>query len=417
MKIHRALVCWCLAASFGVGCSGDDATAVAELEPSSVTAPSTPVTPPPPAPLYVGATRVFTPEGSQGYLFAVPSLDSDASVDLRRSVEIQDAWVFGSPGPDFFTATIFEPTIVRWHVTPEGEFVKGPTLSFANQGVSGTYTAAATPLYSDEKSYFVDAGSLQVVVWNPREMVFLRTIQLPEAPMPGFEPTAELTVRDGQVLVSMMWTSADSGFTRNGDRVRLVAIDPATDTISQVTDDTRCASLSPAGVTSDGTAYFSPWDYHAAVRGVFGQGFGSASCGLRVIPAASTLDQGYDVDLSALVGGRPAGGLQLLNDEEALLHVWHDELVDAAPETWSEQRSEPGYKWYRWRLGSAEATELPDQAPSAEGSAWRSVDGRVISFANNAEYSETTLISLDDTGRGQPGLIVPGWIVTMLKAY
>jgi hypothetical protein len=28
-------------------------------------------------------------------------------------------------------------------------------------------------------------------------------------------------------------------------------------------------------------------------------------------------------------------------------------------------------------------------------------------------YSETTLIALDDAGRGQPGLVVPGWIVTI----
>ncbi|HTV24820.1 MAG TPA: hypothetical protein VMG12_39275, partial [Polyangiaceae bacterium] len=419
-----------LALLLAAGCGGNDQTAVApagaagqgappanEGAPPSTNDPSTDTPDAPPGPLYVGATRVFSPDSSQGYLFAVPSLGSDGVVDLRRSVEIQDAWVFGNPGPDFFTATIFEPTIVSWHVTAEGNFVKGPTLSFANQGVAGTYTAASTPLYSADKSYFVDSGSLQVVVWTPREMVFLRTIELPEPPMPGFEPTAELTIRDGQVLVSMMWTSQDSGFTKNGDFVRLVAIDPVTDTVSDVTDDTRCASLSPAGVTSDGTAYFSPWDYHAAVRGVFGAGFGSASCGLRVIPSASALDQGYDIDLSALVGGRPAGGLQLLDDQEALLHVWHEELVAATPETWSDQRFEPGYKWYRWRLGTNEATELPDQEPSAEGSGWRRLDGKTISFANNAEYTETTLLELDDSGHGQPGLSVPGWIVTMLRAY
>lgn len=407
-------------------CAGEDTTSVVfPLAPDGVEAEAIAPEPPaaeppplpPPAPLYVGATRVFSPEGSNGYLFSVPSLGSDATVDLSRSVELVDAWVFGAGGPDFFTATIFEPTIIRWHVTAEGTFEKGPTLSFANQGVGGTYTAASTPMFAEDKAYFVDASSMQVVVWNPRDMVFLRTIELPAPIIVGFEPSAELAIRGDQVLVSVMWSSPSSGFTENADHVRLIAIDPLTDTVSQVTDDTRCASLSPAGVTSDGTVYYGPWDYHAAVRGVFGDGYGSASCGLRVVPAASALDAGYEIDLSSLVGGRPAGGLQLLNDEEALLHVWHEELLGATTESWVDQRFEPGYKWYRWRLGSSEATELPDQVPSAEGSAWRVLDGKVISFSNDAEYTETTLVELDDTGRGRPGLVVPGWIVTMLRAY
>lgn len=422
----------------GVACGGEDSTSVQTLalegeapsapepaapEPSdSEPSDSEPLDPGPiepepsePEPLYVGATRVFSAGSSLGYLFAVPSLGSDGTVDLARSVELADAWVLGSGGPDFYTTTIFEPTIKSWHVTPEGKFEERATVSFVNEGVTGTYTAASVPLFSEEKSYFVDPGSLQVVVWSPRDMVFIRTIELPAPDVPGFSPLADIAVRDDRVLVSIFWQSEDN--TRNGDFVRLIAIDPVTDTIAEVSDDTRCGSFSPAGVTTDGTIYYSPWDYHTVLRGVFGAGYGTASCGLRVVPGAGTLDDAYEVDLSALVGGRPAAGLQLLDDERALIHVWHQELVDATPDNWQETRFAPGYKWYSWSIGSSEATELPDQAPGAEGSGWRVIDGKVISFANNAEYSETTLIELDETGRGRPGLVVPGWITTMLRAY
>jgi hypothetical protein len=418
-------------ALLALACGGEDATSVVAAplappgngpesnpgsDPSDVPAevPDVPA-PTPPAPLYVGATRVFSADSSNGYLFAVPSLGAEARVDLGQAVELSDAWVFGNGGPDFFTATLFEPTIKAWHVTSDGRFIEGPTVSFVNEGVTGTYTAASTPLFSEDKSYFVDPGSLQVVVWNPRDMTFIRSIELPTADLPGFSPLAELTVRDGRVLVNIFWQSEDN--TRMGDFVRLVVIDPATDTIVEQNDDSRCGSFSPAGVASDGTTYYSPWDYHTVTRSVFGDGYGAASCGLRVIPAAGSLDSSYEVDLSALVGGRPAGSLSLLGDDQALLHVWHQELVGATPETWGDTRFAPGYKWYRWRIGSTEATELPDQAPSAEGSAWRLLDGKVISFANNAEYSETTLIELDATDHGRPGLAVPGWIVTMLRAY
>ena len=246
-------------------------------------------------------------------------------------------------------------------------------------------------------------------------MTFIRTIELPAPEVAGRQPLAEIAIRPDRVLVSIFWQSDDN--TRTGDFVRLIAIDPETDTIAEVSDDPRCGSFSPAGVTSDGTVYYSPWDYHTVLRGVFGAGYGSGSCGLRVIPGAGSLDQTYEVDLSALVGGRPAAGLQLLGDDRALIHVWHDELVNATPDNWTDTRFAPGYTWYSWQLGSSEATELPDQSPGTEGSGWRVLDGKVISFAPNAEYSETTLIELDASGRGQPGLTVPGWITTMLRAY
>jgi hypothetical protein len=405
-----------LASALLAACSGEDATEV-EVPGGEVQAPALPLTPgqPEPSPLYVGATRVFSADSSIGYLFAVPSLGADAEVDLSRAVELNDAWVFGKDGPDFYTATIFEPTIKAWHVQSDGSFVEGPTVSFVNEGVTGTYTAASIPLFSEDKSYFVDPGSLQVVVWNPRDMTFIKTIPLPAPELAGFSPLAELTVRDDRVLVSIFMQSEDN--TRTGQFIRLIAIDPRTDEIVEQNDDARCGSFSPAGTSGDGAIYYSPWDYHTVLRSVFGEGYGSASCGLRVIPPAGSLDTAYEVDLSSLVGGRPAASLQLLGGDQALLHVWHQELVNATPETWADTRFEPGYKWYRWTIGSAEATELPDQAPSAEGSAWRVVDGKVISFANNAEYSETTLIELDDTDHGRPGLRVPGWIVTMLRAY
>jgi hypothetical protein len=420
----RALAAGAVSLASALACSGQDATdvePVADAPSGSTTPPPQPLTPEQPpvdtpeARLYVGATRVFGPDTSNGYLFAVPTLDATSTVDLSRAVELEDAWVFGPGGADFYTATLFEPTIKAWHVTPEGTFVEGPTVSFVNAGVGGTYTAASTPWFSDDKAYFVDATSLQVVVWNPRAMEFIRTIELPAEPIVGLEPRAELAITRDRVLVSVFWSSADS--TRNGDYVRLISIDPATDTISDVIDDARCASFSPAGASTDGTTYYSPWDFHVATRSVFGPGYGSASCGLRVLPAQAALDEAYELDLSTLVGGRPAAGLQLLGDRDALLHVWHEELVQATPETWSDRRFAAGYTWYRWQIGSLTATELPDQAPSAEGSAWRVIDGKPISFANDSEYTETTLLELDETDHLRPCLKVPGWIVTMLRAY
>jgi len=371
----------------------------------------------PAAPVYIGATRIFDPNGSTGLMFSVPSLAAGTPVDLGQAVEMTDAWVFGPLDQYFYTATIFEPTLQRWELSETGAFIPGPVVSFANEGVGGTYTAAFTPIYAANKSYFVDSVSAQVVVWDPTSMTFLGTIPLPiEAEVTGdLAPTMDITVRDDVVLVSMFWASEESWFTEFGSFVRVVAIDPLTDTVISTQDDPRCESLAPGGTTTDGTTYFSPWDYHATVRAVYGEGFGADSCSLRIVAPGASFDTAYQVDLGALVGGRPAGGLTLINDQEALIHVWHSELVPATPETWVDQRFLPGYKWYRWTLGAPAAVELPNQVPNSEGGEWKRLDGRTVTYAANEEFSETTLHELTATGELAPMLTVPGWTVQLIR--
>lgn len=375
-------------------------------------------------PVYVGATRVFTVDNtSQGYLYRFSSLEPDETVDLKQAREIDDALVFGDAKPYFYTATIFSPTIQQWSLDDAGDFVPGPVVSFANEGVMGTYSAGLTPIFSDEKSYFVDSDSAQVVVWNPKEVTFIKTIpidvSLPEdheGPA-DLTPTLEISVQKDRLLVSVFWNSFESGWTKFASFSRLVAIDPETDEVTRVTDETRCQSLSPVGTTSRGTTYYAPWDYHVAARAVFGDEHGVASCGLRVASTAQSYDEDYEVDLSALVDGRPAGTAFLMNDDAMLLHVWHEELSTATPENWTESgRWDSSYQWYRWSIGDDRAELLPNQPPSGEGGSWAKLDGRLISYSANPEYSETTLVELDADGTSTELLRIPGWTATAIRA-
>jgi hypothetical protein len=254
-------------------------------------------------------------------------------------------------------------------------------------------------------------------------MTFVRTIPidvvLDDAPASAdLSPTLGLAVRQDRVLVSVFWASQESEWTEFGHKSRLLAIDPATDQVVEVDEETRCETLSPAGVGSDGTAYLTPWDYHTVVRSVFGEGRGSSPCLMRVVPPAGSFDDGYDVDLSDLVGGRPAGSAHLLNDDELLVHAWHDELLAPTPEGWLDgQRFEPGYKWHRWRVGEATASEIPDQAPSSEDSAGVTViDGTFYFYSPDAEFSATTLLALSDAGRFERRIEIPGWSASVIRA-
>lgn len=368
-------------------------------------------------PKYIGTTRVFgADDTSVGYLFGVDSIDS-GKVDLKKAVELKaDAIVFGDADPYFFAASVFEPEITRWELSDEGEFVQGPTVSFANEAVGGTYSAAFTPLFSKNKSYFVDETSGQVVVWDPSKVEFIKTItidtSLPDGTEPlDLTPTMNLAVREDSLLVTVFWNSQASGWTEMGPFSRLVVVDTETDEVVEQQDDERCQSSAPAGATADGAVYFSPWDYHVAARGVYGDDeHGSASCGLRVLGDANEFDAEYEIDLSELVGGRPAGSMKLLDGERALLHVFHEELGDATADNWiNDRRWTAGYKWYLWNLGEDEATELPDQTASGEGGEWVEVDGRWLSASPNSEYTETTWTELEDNGATTKRLVVPGF--------
>lgn len=361
---------------------------------------------------YLGATRVFGPDSSSGYLFSVDSLDASSTVDLSTAIEIDDAWVFGDANPYFFTATIFSPEITQWSIDESGAIVRGPTVSFINEGVGGTYTAAFTAMYAEDKSYFADSTSMQVVVWDPSAMQFVKTIPIPTEDIPGYFPWIYLVVREHDIVANIYFQSDD--LVHFQPFVRTVVIDPETDTVVETHDDDRCGSLGIAGLASDGTIYYSAVDYNATIAGVFGEGYGASSCAFRVQPGEGSLDESFTVDLSSLVGGRPAGSAYLVDDDELIFHVWNDWLVDATPENFEDTRFEPGYTWYRWRIGSDTATELPDQLPSTEGGDFATIGGRVYAFRANADYSETSVARFEDDGHFTSGLTVPGWIVKMI---
>ncbi len=371
-------------------------------------------------PLYVGSSRVFDPSGSgsNGYLYAFRSIAKGTSVSLTQATEIEDAWVFGDAKPYFYTAGVFVPTIQRWTVATDGKLAPGPVLNLTNQGVMGAHSAAGVPLFSATKAYFVDTASAQVVIWNPRDMTFLKTIPITledQGALMG-RMDANVAFRDGKAFVTAYWASQASMWTQYGAAARLFVIDTATDTLLSQAEVSSTSSLGYAGTDKDGTIWYSPWDYHAAVRGVFGTGYGAASRGVRVKNGATAVD-GTDVDLSALVGGRPAGGMILIDDSTALLHVWHNDLVNASASNWSDTRFQPGYLWHRWKIGEASAPELPNQKPNTEGGEWKPLDGKTVSYSPDDAYANTTLWQLEADGSQTELLTVPGWTINFVRAY
>jgi len=408
-----------------VACSGaDDRTSIggAPVDGSSLdgTASNGPAEAAP-GPLYVVSARVFDDngDGETGYLTTVASLAAGTTYDFDDAIEIAGGGAaFGREGDTgFYFAAGSEPTITRWEIGADGSFVPGAVLSFANLGLGNVGSAPYSPIYSADKSYFVDQGQQLIVIWNPSTMELIGTIPLNLGTRDNLSPVvhSDLTVRGDRIFAAVWWSDADD-WTRLGDTAQLIAIDPVTDQVVSQADETRCNQMVLAGLASDGTAYFSNRSAFTLPRLIFGDGFGVDSCAMRVVPPGERFEDGYDVDLGALVGGRPAGDFALVNDGVAFIRVFHPELVGpTTPENFDVVSNEAGFKWWRWQIGDARASEVEGQLPAANTVQVRSVDGKVYALNYAADFSSTTLDEFGADGTLTPGLSGPGAVYNVVR--
>jgi hypothetical protein len=414
--VSLLMSCWCT-----FGCSGSDTVVIDATAPPSTEVGS--VAPPESASgaQYVISTRVFSPDLATevGYLTTVPSLEAGSTYGLDNAVELPDSGIaFNRHGdPWVYWASGTEPTITRWEVAADGSFTRGPSMSLANLGLVDASAAADSPIFSADKSYFVDQAQGTIIIWNPSTMTLLGTIPLDVGTGGPLSPIVFSTLGvNGDRLFASMYSWSDQDWTRMGDSARLFVIDASSNTVLRSVDESRCNQLALGGVASDGTAYFSSRSYFTLPRLVFGDGYGAASCSLRVVPPGEEFDAGFDVDLSSLVGGRPAGDFTLVNDDTAFIRVWHTESVSKPTrDNWDTMRNEAGFRWWRWRIGAPSAEEIIDQSSAANTVQLRRVDDRVYALRYTPDYSETTLEELRADGTIVPGLSGPGGIYGVLR--
>jgi hypothetical protein len=373
-------------------------------------------------PLYIVTTTVSTGDTDQGYLVSLRSFDEGTTFDVSDAIEVPDSTIAGKTGGGYlYVGSSAEPTITRWELQDDDSLEPGPTLSLVNFGLSRA-SVGDELFYSPQKAYLPDDANQQLVIWNPQAMEIVGTIPLGVDAEGDLQPSMSVTVRQDRVIVIVSWQGDfDGDWSLFGNRVRVISIDPETDSVVSAVDEPRCNYMFWGSTASDGTAYFSPLSYYAPIRSMLGDERGVDSCGLRIVPPDTDFDAGYEVSLSDLVGGRPAGNLFLVDDRVAFLRVWHSELVTpVTPDksNWQDVINEAGFMWWRWPLGAAAAEPIAHQEPGAsETPALFSVDGRKFLPRIAADYSSTTLDELDPSGALRPAVTGPGniWGVVRLR--
>jgi hypothetical protein len=357
-------------------------------------------------PVYALTSNVWGTDGAMGYLYTASSL-SDGAPDLDHAIEFPGgAWLSGRDGDPYVYVSSADggPTITRWEVLENGKLVEGPTISFESLGLTMGMRFATAPILSDTKAYLVDVEEHLIATWNPREMTIGAVIELEvEARdgLPAWIPTVVL--RDDKLFLTVVWEED----WRFGDSSRVIAIDTTTDEVVNTSDDTRCEQLAVGSLASDGTAYYSPYAHAPAARLVLGPEYGTRSCSIRVVPSGAAFDDGWDVDLSALAGGRPAGEFILASDEVGFFRAFYNDEVGVTAENWQDKLGAPSYRWWRWELGADHAEEVPDQELTVEAAHY-TVDGKTYVGNPSSDWSATTIVELDPSGEFREGITVRG---------
>jgi hypothetical protein len=395
MTCHNALLAVAVGAMFALSCGSDagaggpDSTGGGE-------------------PVFALTSNVWGDTGATGYLYTARSL-AGGTATLDRALELPGgAWLTGRDGDRYVYVSSGEggPVITRWELTEAGELVEGPTISFAGLGITTGMRFGTAPILSETKAYLVDFEQNRLATWNPKDMTVGTVIDLGIEERDGDGLTAwipTIVVRDDRVFVTVVWETD----WRFGKASRVIAIDTVTDQVVDVSDETRCEQLAVSSRASDGTAYYTPYAHAPAARLVLGSAYGTRSCALRIVPAGAGFDAGWDVDLSALAGGRPAGEFVLGNDNVGFFRAYYNDEVGATAETWLDTQGVPAYRWWRWQVGAATAEEIPDQPLTVEAAHYV-VGGKTYVGNPSADWSATTITALDPIGALRAGLTVQG---------
>jgi hypothetical protein len=368
--------------------------------------------------LYAVSARVLSPEDEVLYIALVPSLDKDDELDLTGAVEFPGGGLmFGKPeSKQLFVASFSEPTIERWSLSEAGELERDRSVSFANLGLPNV---AANQVFSQGKAYFLANGEL--VMWDPEEMALLDTFEIPELAYTGegeYEPSVSvMALNDETLLLFGLWQGVED-WNRWADHSTQVVFDSKKNEVVRAFDEPRSEMLDPFGKrTAAGTIYFSSDPAYQTDAFTFGDEYGSRPIALRMHKGETGFDDQFELDMSALVEGRPAGILTPVSDDTFFLDVLHTELLGRSfddPE-WSEG-APPAYRYWIWHPGDDAAMDIVEQEPRAASTAFQAIiDNKVYVQDHDSEYANWQLIELRADGTLQRTLSGQGYSAGLLR--
>lgn len=369
-----------LALLSGACADDDDGTSGGMMDGGLIDAATPPAQPPgdgatpPPAPSSERFSLVtqLVPSADQAtsYLALTDTLASAQPVKLDGAPQVLGrALAAGIPGSGvMFVGSGASPEIARYELQADGSLKRAASVSLQTKGVAGIGEyAAQLQIISNEKAYYFDSRTAQVVVWNPSTMTVGNAIDLRALTMPDALLTFTSTqpVRRGtQLVMPVGWRSSNN--QRVIQKAGVVVIDTSTDTARVLTDD-RCGYVRDAAEAADGRIYLATEAFATAVHRVNAAN-APAPCLLRLQADLSAYDATFHKELNAL-SGAPAGSLVRTLSGRTFIRVLDEATANVSAMTVPRAlASMPAWGWAEITLSDSPVVTRVAGAPLGTGS-------------------------------------------------
>ena len=349
----------------------------------------------------------FAPDGNIGVLSIVESLDS-GKTDLSASLVIPGGANFASDGNgNIFVGRVDAPSLTRYTLSEDGNLEEGPTVSFANSGiVSLGGFSEQFQFISDERAYFIDGVTSQVIVWNPTEMIFESAFSMGDFAVPaGQSAILGGAIRSGDRIIAYVRYVDSEGVTRS--RTAVVFIDTQTNTATIDFSET-CGGISGLVEATNGDVYFASNNI-SAVNFEFGLEGSFEPCWMKVLAGTNEIDDSFNLNPNSLTNSTLTATLVPGPGNSAYISAYDKSLLPINPSS-TPREVQSSEAWRLWRINDlndlTQATLLED-FPAGGGAFFTfSVNDNTYISNLKQDFSGGSLINVTDINNITGGLEV-----------
>jgi hypothetical protein len=265
------------------------------------------------------AVNVLTADESTLYVGAYPDLPQG---DLDTSQMLEAGTGSGAAAFNGFVYVWDGESgrYTRYSVDDSLALIEGPAISFAGLGVTGP---VMTSFVSPTRAYSLTTENMQIVAWDPTEMVILGSISAAALEDPDYVRVeyGEPAVFGEYVTWPILWSDYDNLRFKAAQGVAFAKIDTLEPAI--VASDSRCGAgwslfTDPVGdLYVTGNAYFGFAQFYGEAAPTF-----PSDCLLRIKAGTTDFDPDFNLDLD-LATGSPA-----------VYHTWHVSNHTLLAATW-----------------------------------------------------------------------------------
>jgi hypothetical protein len=352
-------------------------------------------------------------------IFTTPSLAAGATVDESQGIPVPDVVsLFGIEGSGRAYSTAAQTAVVtRYDVATNGTITPGPTVSFANFGLSGGFSTRSIVLVSPTKGYLFDDTTLQAITFDPDKMTTGKAIDLSAMKQTGYVTnfSYSIPVRNStQIVVTAYYY--DQTYSKSIPQTTVALIDTASDGVT-VVNDTRCGDFSTIAAAPNGDLYFASDTYAGSLNRAGGTSIAPASCMLRMAAGSNSFDPNFFVTMSTLTGTKCAGGVVPGHGNSIWVRGFDETISPVTSTTTALQiLGAPAWRWFQIDLANPTAPgTMSSFAPSAGELKYFIVGGHALVDNGSADFMNTNEVDMTASGAPVQGALVKGQTSGIVK--